>query len=69
MRFIDRKRRIEYLLEMIKRGRCLSLSQIADSFDCSERTVKRLISEIREEGNDIRYCRKQKKFIEEPERI
>lgn len=47
---------------MIEKGRCQSLTQIADKFEISKRTAKRMIAELREEGNDIKYCRVLKKF-------
>lgn len=62
MKFLERKQKMEYLLEMIEKGRCISLSQIADKFEVSRRTVKRMIAELREEGHYIKYCKFQKKF-------
>lgn len=62
MRFIERKKKLEYLLEMIEKERCTSLSQIADKFEISKRTVKRMIAELREEGYVIKYCRLSGKF-------
>ena len=53
---------MEYLLEMIEKGRCVSLWQIADKFEVSRRTVKRMIAELREEGHSIKYCRITGKF-------
>ena len=62
MRFIERKQKIEYLLEIIKKGRCISLEQVALKFECSSRTIKRMIAELREEGYEIKYCRVQRKY-------
>ena len=62
MRFIERKEKLEYLLEMIQKGRCLSISQISDKFGVSKRTAKRMISYLREEGYEILYCRVNSKF-------
>ncbi len=63
MRFIERKQKIEYLLEMIEKGRCNSYHQIAEKFECSESTVKRMLSDLKEEGHDIKYCKGLGKFI------
>ena len=41
----------------------LSISQIAKKYHCSERTVKRMISELKEDGNKIKYCKNLGKFI------
>jgi len=62
MRFIERKEKLEYLLEMIEKGRCLSISQISDKFGVSKRTAKRMISYLREEGYEILYCKVTSKF-------
>ena len=40
MRYIERKQKSEYLLELIEKGKCHSLKQIADKFECSESTIK-----------------------------
>lgn len=63
MRFIERKQKLEYLLEMIEKGRCISLEQIANEFDCSKRTVKRMISILKEDGNSIKYCPLNRKYF------
>jgi biotin operon repressor len=63
MKYLERKERNEYLLEMIEKKRCFSLKQITDKFDCSERTVKRMISELRDEGHNVKYCKSLKRFL------
>ena len=65
MKFIERKEKQNYLLELIEKGRCISLQQIAIKFECSERTVKRMLSELRDEGHKIKYCKYLKKFFKE----
>ncbi|CAM1373197.1 Transcriptional regulator with sigma factor-related N-terminal domain [Tenacibaculum litopenaei] len=63
MRYLERKLRMEYLLDLIEKGRCHSLKQIASKFECSESTVKRMINELRFEGHNIQYSKSQKCFI------
>lgn len=65
MRFLERKRKLDYLLESIEKGRIMSLDHVADKFDCSTRTVKRLLSDLREDGHSIRYDKRVKKFFTE----
>lgn len=62
MDFLERKERFEYLLELIEKGQCLSLEQISEKFLCSKRTVKRMISQLRDNDNEIKYCRTTRKF-------
>lgn len=68
MDYYANSKRLEYLLEMIKKNRCMSIRQIASQFSCSNRTVKRMLALLRENGNEIEYCRKQKKFFIKIER-
>jgi biotin operon repressor len=53
-------KRINYLLEKIKKG---SLHQMTSQFNCSERTIRNMINELRNEGYNIRYSRKEKKYL------
>ena len=62
MDYYSYSKRVEYLLEMIKKNRCISIGQVASIFSCSNRTVKRMLALLRENGNEIEYCRKQKIF-------
>jgi len=62
MNFRERKERLEYLLEMIEKGRCISTVQIAEKFNCSSKTVERMIIKLRENGHNIKYCRKSARY-------
>ncbi len=64
MNYIDYHSKICYLKENISKGRVSSLSEMADKFECSERTVKRMLSNLREQGFNVQYCRKLNKFFE-----
>jgi biotin operon repressor len=65
MKFIERKQKLVYLLKMIEKGRCISLEQISEKFECSKRTIRRMIEELREDGHNIKYCRTNQKFYKE----
>jgi DeoR/GlpR family transcriptional regulator of sugar metabolism len=65
MNFREKKERLDYLLEMIEKGRCSSLKQVAKKYDCSERTIRRMMTELKDEGHNIFYCRRTKKFYKE----
>jgi len=65
MKFLERKEKNNYLLEMIEKDRCISLKQVADKFGCSKRTVKRMLSELKDEGHNIKYCNAIKRFLKE----
>lgn len=57
------EKRLEYILELIEKNRFRSLEIVAENFDCSTRTVKRMISHLRENGHDIQYDRLEKKYF------
>jgi biotin operon repressor len=40
-------------------------SELAVRFDISERSIKRIVREIREEGNTIRYCPLRRSYVTE----
>jgi len=63
MRFIERKQKMEYLLELVEKGRCFSCKEISRKFNCSTRTVKRLLADLREDGHEIRYCKIRRMFF------
>ncbi|MFZ6011901.1 MAG: HTH domain-containing protein [Bacteroidota bacterium] len=55
--------RLEYILETTEKGRLISLNQLAQNFNCSERTVKRMIATLRNRGHHIYYHRHAKRFV------
>jgi DeoR/GlpR family transcriptional regulator of sugar metabolism len=62
------EKRLEYVLELISKNRFRSLEATATRFNCSTRTIKRMLNHLREKGHDIHYDRQQKKyFIKESE--
>jgi biotin operon repressor len=63
MKFIAYQERINYLLELIDRACIISPYQIAQKFMCSEKTARNMINTLREQGYEIEYCRKTKKYL------
>lgn len=57
------QKRLAYVLELIEKNRFISLESAAGRFDCSTRTVKRMLNHLRDQGHDIRYDRHQKKYF------
>ena len=62
MNYNERKKRLQYLLEMIEKGRCQSLDKIAIHFNCSKNTAKRMLVCLRNDGHNITYCKVNRKF-------
>jgi biotin operon repressor len=44
-----------------------SPADLASRFEISERSVKRIVSEIRDQGNTIRYCPMRRSYVMEKE--
>ena len=63
MNFIEKNKRIEYLLKMIEKEQFVSIKQMSSKFCCSESTIKRMLSTLRVEGHFIKYNRKIGKFF------
>ena len=57
------QQRLAYLEDMVSKGRLHSLSQAAGSFDCSERTIKRMLSRLRNKGIFVKYSPTLGKFL------
>lgn len=51
-----------YLLEMISKGRLMSLSEAADKFGCATRTISRMLARLRRQGHPIYYDRALRRF-------
>jgi biotin operon repressor len=63
MDFKTHSKQLSYLFEMIQKEQVSSPHQIGAKFNCSERTIRRMINTLREEGHDIRYCKRSEKYL------
>ncbi|MHA7944859.1 HTH domain-containing protein [Formosa sp. 3Alg 14/1] len=57
MTYSERKEKEKYLLYLIKNNRFISLEKTAIDFNCSKRTIRRMIASLRDEGHYICYCK------------
>lgn len=62
MTYSEKKEKEKHLLYLIQHNRLISLENLANDFDCSVRTIKRMIANLRDEGYDIAYCRIEFKY-------
>ncbi len=63
MKLEGNNKKLEYLLEMVEKGKGISLSQISKQFGVSKRTAKRMIAGLRDKGYEIKYCKELVKFF------
>jgi predicted DNA-binding transcriptional regulator YafY len=62
MTYSEKKGKEKHLLYLIQHHRLISLENLASDFDCSARTIKRMIANLRHEGYAIAYCRMEFKY-------
>lgn len=53
--YLEYEKRLEYILYLIKRKRTGTPMQLANKLGVSERTIKRMISVLRQKGEEIIY--------------
>lgn len=63
MTYSERKEKEKHLLYLIEQKRLIELEKVADDYECSVRTIKRMLSNLRNEGKTITYCRKSNKYL------
>jgi len=63
MTYKERKEKMDYLLVRIQKGWCYNLALFALKISCSKRTVERMLSDLREEGYVIKYCRMRNRYF------
>jgi biotin operon repressor len=56
------RQRLEYLKELIETGRLSSPNDLTKKFDCNERTLRKMINDLRDSGIEIKYSRKNLKY-------
>lgn len=55
MKFNDKKRKLDLLLELIQKGRARNTKELSIKLDVSSRTVRRCIDELRDQGYPISF--------------
>lgn len=63
MTYAERKEKENHILYLIEHERLHSLEKVSNDFGCSVRTLKRMLTSLRDEGYDINYCRKCNKYL------
>ncbi|WP_374988003.1 HTH domain-containing protein [Marinoscillum sp. MHG1-6] len=63
MDYFTYSQRLDYLLELITKERLSSPKDLESQFDCTERTVRKMINDLRRKGYVIRYSRECSKYI------
>jgi predicted transcriptional regulator len=56
MKFIDKKQKLDYLLELIQNEKTGNADNLCNQIFVSKATLKRYLQDLREMGNKISYC-------------
>jgi len=62
MRFIDKKQKLNYLLELIRKGNTGIAKDMAERLFISVPTLEKYIAILREDGHKIGYCTQRKTY-------
>ena len=63
MDYITYSKRLDYLFESIKKEKLESPQQLAEKFECSEKTIRNMVNVLRDNGAEIIYCKATKKYL------
>lgn len=63
MDYITYNKRIQYVLSLVKNKRLLSPVELAEKLECSEKTIRRMINELRMQGHPIKYSKSAGRYI------
>ncbi|KAF5042884.1 hypothetical protein DSECCO2_508040 [anaerobic digester metagenome] len=63
MNYINKKEKLEYLIELMNKGNCGNAAQLAGRLGVSERTLKNYLSTLREMGYKVIYDQSAKTYL------
>ncbi|MFA5973805.1 MAG: hypothetical protein WC780_15745 [Lentimicrobiaceae bacterium] len=62
MRFIDKKQKLDYLLELIEKENTGTADELCKSIYVSKRTFVRILQDLRDLEHQISFCTKRKTY-------
>ena len=63
MNYLTYYKRLQYLRDAIEKGLVHSPKSFADRLNCSEKTVRNMINQLRSEDFAVRYCRSRGRYV------
>lgn len=63
MAYLKYNDRLKHILSIIEKGGLSSPNQLANTYSCSEKTIRNMINTLRELGYNIEYSKTLKKYI------
>ena len=63
MQALKKTQQIFYILELIEKNRSPSVKELSLKFQCSERTIRRMILELKNEGHNIVYSKNKCGYV------
>lgn len=62
MTYLEKKEKEKHLLFLIEKNMLESLERVASDYNCSKKTIKRMIVNLRLQGHNIVYCRAKHRY-------
>ncbi len=62
MNYITYQKRLDYTLTLIQKEQLQSPVQLAQRFECSEKTARRMIQTLKNLGHNITYSKAERKY-------
>lgn len=63
MDYITYTERLNYLLDLIQKKRAGSPKELSEKFNCSEKTVRNMINNLRRRGYCVKFCKCEKRYV------
>lgn len=62
MRFVDKKEKLDYMVELIRKGKTGKAEDLSKRICVSRRTLFRYIDTLRELGYNVGYCARRETY-------
>lgn len=63
MTFDEYEKKINFLKTLVETGRTGSPKELAELFNVSERTIRRMVQNLKQQELDIEFCRKRNSYL------
>ncbi|QNR25664.1 HTH domain-containing protein [Croceimicrobium hydrocarbonivorans] len=62
MDYITYQSRLSYIVELLEKEAVVTPVGMSEKYECSTKTINRMIAHLRESGYNIKWCRKRKSY-------
>ncbi|WP_421751023.1 HTH domain-containing protein [Croceimicrobium sp.] len=62
MNYMTYQSRLTYIIELLEKESIVTPKIMSEKYECSTKTINRMIGHLRESGYNIKWCRKRKSY-------